>query len=140
MNSKNPYYIVAPSYIRTSASVRVLYKLCNLINKAGGSAFIYLKLHLNFDLASSPMDVAHFLTTKIVDYHFKNRLNPVVAYPETFRISNFSAPVRIRYILNYDDLLFKKVPPIFAAMRCVNFSVVGLNPISQKSSLCCVKL
>lgn len=36
--------------------------------------------------------------------------------------------------------LFKKVPPIFAAMRCVNFSVIGLNSISQKLSLCCVKL
>lgn len=104
---KYPYYIVAPRYIRTSAGVRVLYKLCDLINKAGGSAFIYLRPHSNHDLASSPMDVAPFLTRKIVDYHFDNGQTPIVIYPETFRISRFSAPVRVRYILNYDDLLFQ---------------------------------
>jgi hypothetical protein len=53
------------------------------------------------------MDVAPFLTRKIVDYHFDNGLTPIVIYPETFRISRFSAPVRVRYILNYDDLLFQ---------------------------------
>jgi hypothetical protein len=42
-----------------------------------------------------------------VDYHFNNGMTPIVIYPETFRIEDFSAPVRVRYILNYDDLLFK---------------------------------
>lgn len=56
------------------------------------------------------MDVAPFLTKKIVDYHFDNGLTPIVIYPETFRISKFSAPVRVRYILNYDDLLFQNDP------------------------------
>lgn len=110
MITKNPYYIIAPRYVRTSAGCRVLYRLCDLINKAGGSAFIYLRPHLNHDLASSPMDVAPFLTKIIVDYHFKNGFNPIVIYPETFEISNFSAPVRIRYLLNYEDLLFKNEP------------------------------
>jgi len=102
---KHPYYIVAPRYIRTSAGVRVLYKLCDLINKAGGSAFIYLRPHSNHDLAASPMDVAPFLSKKIVDYHFGNGQTPIVIYPETFQISRFSAPVRVRYILNYEGLL-----------------------------------
>lgn len=53
------------------------------------------------------MDVAPFLTRKTVDYHFENGQTPIVIYPEIYRISRFSAPVRVRYILNYDDLLFQ---------------------------------
>ena len=102
---RHPYYIVSPRYIRTSAGIRVLYKICDLINKAGGSAFIYLRPYSNHDLASSPMDVAPFLTQKIVDYHFSNAQTPIVIYPETFEISRFSAPIRVRYILNYEGLL-----------------------------------
>lgn len=107
---KHPYYIVAPRYMRTSAGVRVLYKLCDLINKAGGSAFIYLRPHCNHDLATSPMDVAPFLSRRVVDYHFQNKLTPIVIYPETINISKFDAPFRVRYILNYDNLLFQNEP------------------------------
>jgi Zn-finger protein len=106
----NPYYIISPPYIRTSAGVRVLYKLADLINKAGGSAYIYLRPHANHNSAASPMDVAPFLTQKTIDYHFKNELTPIVIYPETINASKFSPPIRIRYLLNYDDLLFKNSP------------------------------
>ena len=106
----NPYYIVAPRYIGTSAGVRVLYRLCDLINRAGGSAFIYLRPHLNHDNSSSPVDAAPLLTKNTVEYHFNNQITPIVIYPETFLIHRFSAPVSIRYILNYENLLFKNVP------------------------------
>jgi len=53
------------------------------------------------------MDVAPFLTKRIVDYHFQNGLTPIVVYPETMSVSKFDPPVRVRYLLNYDDLLFK---------------------------------
>lgn len=107
---RNPYYIIAPRYVRTSGGVRVLYRLCDLINKAGGSAFIFLWPSFNHDLASSPMDVAPFLNRRIVDYHFKNGLTPIVIYPETFPVSKFHPPLRVRYLLNYDELLFKNEP------------------------------
>jgi hypothetical protein len=45
------------------------------------------------------------LIKKIVDYHFGNGQTPIVIYPETFQINRFSAPVRVRYILNYEGLL-----------------------------------
>jgi hypothetical protein len=106
----NPYYIVAPRYIRTSAGCRVLYKLCDLINRSGGVAFIYLRPHLSFEVAGSPMDVAPFLTEKIVSYHYEAGITPIVIYPETFKIANFSAPFRIRYVLNYDQLLSANEP------------------------------
>jgi len=51
------------------------------------------------------MDVAPFLSKKIIDYHFCCGQTPIVIYPETFQISRFSAPVRVRYILNYEGLL-----------------------------------
>jgi hypothetical protein len=108
--AKHPYYIVSPRYARTSAGVRVLFRLADLINRAGGSAFIFLSPHFNHDLASSPMDVAPFLNQRIVDYHFQNGLTPIVVYPETVRISKFAPPVRVRYLLNYDELLFRNEP------------------------------
>lgn len=104
---RHPYYIISPRYIRTSAGVRVLFRLADLINKAGGSAFIYLRPHFNHDNSSSPVDVALFLTKDVMDYHFNNQITPIVIYPETFLVDRFSAPVRIRYILNYENLLFK---------------------------------
>lgn len=110
LSHRHPYYIIAPPYIRTSAGVRVLYKLADLINKAGGSAYIYLRPHSNHSSASSPMDIAPFLTQKTIDYHFANGITPIVIYPETIKVAKFSAPVRIRYLLNYDDLLFANDP------------------------------
>jgi hypothetical protein len=139
MNSKNPYYIVAPRHIRTSAECRLLYRLCDLVNKAGGSAFVFLRPYLNHDSASSPMGIASFLTKKTVDYHLKNELNPIVFYPETFKNSKFSGPVRNKYILNYYDLLCKNEQSIFVAMRCVKFPVIDLNSIRHKSFFCCAK-
>lgn len=103
----NPYYIVAPRYIRTSAGVRVLYKLCDMLNKSGLSSFIYLRPSLTQQLSSSPMDIAPFLTESVRDYHFANKLTPIVIYPETVKISKFCADFRIRYVLNYDNLLFE---------------------------------
>jgi Zn-finger protein len=110
LDNKNPYYIIAPRYIRTSGGTRVLYRLADLINKAGASAFIYLWPYYNHDYSSSPMDIAPFLTQKTVDYHFKNGLTPIVIYPETVKASKFNPPFRVRYLLNYDDLLFKNEP------------------------------
>ncbi len=107
---RHPYYIVSPPYIRTSAGVRVLYKLADLINKAGGSAYIYLRPHANHGSAASPMDIAPFLTQKTIDYHFSNGLTPIVIYPETVKVGKFSPSVRVRYLLNYDDLLFQNDP------------------------------
>lgn len=105
-----PYYIVAPRYIRTSGGVRTLFRLADCINKSGGDAFIFLWPYFNRELAASPMDVAPFLTKKIVDYHFQNGLTPIVIYPETVRVSRFNPPVRVRYLLNYNELLFQNEP------------------------------
>jgi len=109
MRSKyiHPYYIIAPPYNRTSAGVRVLYKLADLINKNGGSAFIYLRPHYTHSKAMSPNDVAPFLSKKVINHHFKYGLTPIVVYPETMKVKKFDPPLRVRYFLNYDNYLFK---------------------------------
>lgn len=107
---RNPYYIVAPRYIQTSGGVRTLFRLADWINKSGGTAFIFLWPYFNHELAVSPMDVAPLLTKKIVEYHFQNGLTPIVIYPETVRVSRFNPPVRVRYLLNYNELLFQNEP------------------------------
>ena len=104
---KYPYYIISPRYTRTSGGVRVLFRLADHINKAGGAAFVYLWPRYNQELASSPVDIAPFLNQRIVDYHFESGLTPIVIYPETVRVSRFCPPVRVRYLLNYNDLLFQ---------------------------------
>lgn len=87
--SRTPYYIVVPRYILTSAGCGFLYKLCNLINKAGGSAFVYLRQNLRWALSSLLMDVTPQLTKKVVDYHHQNLLTPIVIYPESFKVVKF---------------------------------------------------
>lgn len=106
----HPYYLIAPRYIRTSAGARVLYRLCDLINKSGHSAFIFLRPHGNHALSASPMDVAPFLTPKTIRYHFDNGLTPIVIYPEISSVAPLDAPVRVRYLLNYDNLLCQNDP------------------------------
>jgi len=108
--SKYPYYIISPRYIRTSGGVRVLFRLADIINKTGGSAYIFLWPSFSHELASSPMDIAPFLNRRIVDYHFQNGLTPIVVYPETVRASKFDPPIRVRYLLNYNELLFHNEP------------------------------
>jgi len=102
---KNPYYIVAPRYTRTSAGVKVLYKLADKINKSGGNAFIYQRPQFYYNNSVSPTDIAPLLTKSIIDYHFVHKLIPIIIYPETINVSKFNAPIRIRYFLNYDQFL-----------------------------------
>jgi hypothetical protein len=102
---RSPYYILAPRYIRTSAGVRVLFKLADLLNKRGCSAFVFLRPDFDPNSGSSPSDVAPFLNHKIADYHFRCGLTPIVIYPEVIEVDKFSPPMRVRYVLNYEGHL-----------------------------------
>ncbi len=99
------YYIVAPRYTRTSAGVRVLYRLVDLLNKRGASAFIYLRPDSGPYDGGSPSDIAPILTRKTVDYHFRSGLTPIVIYSEVVDVEKFAPPVRVRYVLNYEGHL-----------------------------------
>lgn len=101
----SPYYIVAPRFTRTSAGVRVLFRLADLLNKHGCSAFIFLRPDFNKYLGSSPVDVAPILNGRIADYHYAVGATPIVIYPEVATVDRFAPPVRVRYVLNYDGHL-----------------------------------
>lgn len=101
---RNPYYIIAPRYTRTSAGVRVLYRLAHLLNKQGYPAFIFLWPDFGKSYGGSPSDVAPFLTSSVVDYHFNVGVLPIIIYPEVSVVDRFDPPFRVRYVLNYEWL------------------------------------
>jgi hypothetical protein len=102
---KNPFYIVAPRFTNTSAGVRVLYKLCSSINRIGYSAFIYQRPYFGLNDPSFENSLVPYLTKEIRDYHYREKLTPIVVFPETFVIDKFNAPFKVKYYLNYKALL-----------------------------------
>jgi hypothetical protein len=103
--NRSPFYIAAPRYTRTSAGVKVLYRLADLLNKRGASAYVFLRPAFDESISGSPSDVAPILNQKIVDYHFRAGLTPIVIYPEVVDIDKFAPPLRVRYVLNYEGHL-----------------------------------
>ena len=96
--TKQPYYIVAPPFLRTSAGVKVLHLLCHTLRQIGYEAFI-ISLRLN----------SYFDTPKLnedqIRSDFDAGLTPIVIYPETVVGNPLRAPFVVRYILNYPGLL-----------------------------------
>ena len=116
----NPFYIVAPPYVRISAGVKVLYSLCHYLNMLGEDAYVYpypVEHHAdanwpffcrfpNRDLYDHRMNIK-ILTKEVVDRHFREGLTPIGILPEVYdNIFNF--PFVTRYILNYPGLLAPK--------------------------------
>jgi hypothetical protein len=104
---QNPFYIVAPRYTDTSAGVKVLYQLCSYLNHFGYPAFIYQRPFFDTSNNKSSHSTLPYLTKEIRDYHFIEKLTPIVIYPETFSIKKFNAPFKVKYFLNYKGLLDK---------------------------------
>ncbi len=97
-NRHNPYYIVAPPYVRTSAGIRALHLLGHALNKKGFNAFM-TSARLNPDFLTKP------LTLDIIDHHYENKITPIVIYPETVKGNPYGAPFVVRYIMNFPGLL-----------------------------------
>jgi hypothetical protein len=106
--NRNPYYIVAPPYYRTSAGVRALYLLCHALNNCGETAYIINPGANNepFTFPPTPPDLmAMRLTQSIAQYHFQRGCVPITVYPEIYRGNILNAPCVVRYVLNYPGLL-----------------------------------
>ena len=82
-----------------------MYNLCSYINKLGFSAYIYQRPYFGLDNNRFASSIVPYLTKEIRDYHHKERLTPIVVYPETFVIDKFNAPFKVKYYLNFKDLL-----------------------------------
>jgi hypothetical protein len=101
----NPYYIVAPRFIRTSAGIRVLYLLCHHLNLLGYQAYIInTQPHIESDEGIHDF-IAPMLTDAISHYHHKYGITPIIVYPETICGNPLNAEIIARYVLNYPGLL-----------------------------------
>lgn len=104
-NVRNPYYIVAANYVRTSAGIKSLHMLCHALNRRGERA--YMILHppypashgFNTDLLTPA------LTSRGIQSDFERGLTPITIYPETIPGNLFNAPLVVRYVMNFPGLL-----------------------------------
>ena len=97
-SKRNPYYIYASPYARTSAGIKVLHLLCHSLNKIGESAFVTTE-------TVNPELLTPVLSKEIVDYHFQNGMTPIVIYPEIVFGNPMNARVVVRYLLNFPGLI-----------------------------------
>lgn len=102
---RNPYYIVAARYIRTSAGIKALHYLCHALNRMGEQAFLIIHPHFPPYLSTHPALNTPQLTKRIMDYHRAEGLTPITIYPESVKGDPMKAPFIVRYVLNYAGLL-----------------------------------
>lgn len=104
--ASNPYYIVAPPYIRTSAGIKVLHLLCHCLNRLGHTAYVLLYPAMPWRSHQIGPDLmTPVLNNDIVKSHFERGLAPIMVYPETISGNPFNSPCVVRYVLNFPGLL-----------------------------------
>ena len=94
----NPYYIVAPSYVRTSAGIRVLHTLGHMLNSRGYYAYIASP-------KCGPYHLNRHLTPDAIQSHFDRKLTPIVLYPEVMCGNPYGAPCVVRFLGNFPGFL-----------------------------------
>ncbi|MFK0268858.1 glycosyltransferase [Pseudomonas asiatica] len=89
----SPYYIIAPSYRRNSAGIRVMHMLCDALQRSGYEAYISTN-GLNPTLMTPP------LTDEVRARHKAQKIEPIVVYPEAAEGNPFMGNIVVRYLLN----------------------------------------
>lgn len=92
--SFNPYYILAPGYVYSSAGVRCLHNLCHTLNELGCEAYLAPVSALN------PMLRTPCLTPTILRNHYSTGRTPIAVYPEITPGNAFHTPYVSRWLLN----------------------------------------
>jgi hypothetical protein len=95
--AKNPYYIIAPAFTPTSAGIKLLYILCDLLNKKGFEAYIVpregeIRIFYSYNAPILSLDEARI--------HIKDRSNPIVINTDT-GWDILDLPCKFRYLMNY---------------------------------------
>ena len=89
------YVIVAPSFVPNSGGIKVLHRLCHVLNEAGQEAYIWPMLandRAKFNL--NPNYNTAIADTKIL------KTNPIVVYPEIVIGNPLNARTVVRWLLN----------------------------------------
>lgn len=103
-SDRNPYYIFSPEYSVQSAGIKVLHYLCHYLNLNGYPAYMVYKkfrpnYNLNCNLVTPPLNL------NVINCHKKNKINPIVIYPDIVKRNFFREKTFYRYLLNYAGLL-----------------------------------
>lgn len=104
-NVRNPYYIVAANYVRTSAGIKSLHMLCHALNRRGERAYMILHPHYPASHGFNTDWLTPVLTSRVIQSDFERGLTPITIYPETIAGNLFNAPLIVRYVMNYPGLL-----------------------------------
>jgi hypothetical protein len=97
----NPIYIYAPAFVNWSAGIKVLYLLCQELNRIGAPAWIALHGPTSENM-EYPVPV---LNQEIIDQHAKNKFKIIAIYTESVLGNPLNAAFTVRWILNYPGLL-----------------------------------
>jgi hypothetical protein len=101
--ARNPYYIVAHRYMRTSAGKRTPHMLCHHLNMQGQVAYMMLTSYSGEPICPDLMTPV--LTPSVVRHHFEKGLTPIVVYGEVVHGNPLGADCVVRYLLNFPGLL-----------------------------------
>lgn len=132
-NKSFPYYIFAPSYVQTSAGIKILHYLCHHLNILGYPAFL-VPINRKKYLVN-PYLITPIITEEMFENHKKHSLTPIVIYPDITIKNILNVNFFVHYLLHYpgflakqDNLIFDK--PVFAYSKkiaektnCINFDI-----------------
>mgnify|MGYP001330830934 CR=1 FL=1 len=90
----HPYYIAAPDYRESSAGVRVMHRLCHMLNTQGLEAYVVGAEVFH------PQLVTPCLDSKTSIRHRRENRIPIAIYPDIITGNPLNAPVCVRYMLN----------------------------------------
>ena len=98
---KNPYYIITPRFVRTSAGVKALHLLCHCLNRAGQEAYVLIYPESPLEDLTNPALLTPLITAEVIAAHQKRGVSPIVVYPETIPGNPLGAHSVVRYVLNF---------------------------------------
>jgi hypothetical protein len=97
----NPIYIYAPAFVDWSAGIKVLYLLCQELNRIGIPAWIAL----HGPISKTQEFPVPILNQEVINLHAENKLKTIAIYTESILGNPLNAAVTVRWILNYPGLL-----------------------------------
>ncbi|ANQ85865.1 glycosyltransferase [Azoarcus olearius] len=95
----HPYYIAAPDYRESSAGVRVMHRLCHMLNTQGLEAYVVGAEVVHPQLLTPCLD------SKTSIRHRRENRVPIAVYPDIITGNPLNAPVCVRYMLNKEGVI-----------------------------------